>query len=216
MPLKSSNPKQNDKNQFIQQENVVEQSVEEGPVANQEHELTAAIEKILRKQAKPGYFMQPNLTPILLFPRLAEKRRVTVAFPPCAEELLALIRISNNPVKDDINLFFDEYFIFGDKHIIIEGNLADELDADLLQCAQPSDVILMSNDIQGNTQFIGDCCLCSPCVTLNGNRNHPQKPPPDVYPNGIKRLFIGDPVSLFYFERMGIFQILGVILDSYA
>lgn len=32
----------------------------------------------------------------------------------------------------------------------------------------------------------------------------------------IKRLFIGDPVWLFFVERMGIFQILGAILDAFA
>ncbi|HKR00637.1 MAG TPA: hypothetical protein VJT09_08185 [Pyrinomonadaceae bacterium] len=33
---------------------------------------------------------------------------------------------------------------------------------------------------------------------------------------GIKRLFIADLVWLFYFERMGVFKILGVILDDFT
>ena len=58
------------------------------------------------------------------------------------------------------------------------------------------------------------CCLCPPCVTLNGNRNPPL--PPHTTEPQIRRLFIGDAVWLYYFERMGINQILGVILDAYA
>ena len=57
-------------------------------------------------------------------------------------------------------------------------------------------------------------CLTPSCVTLSGKRH--------LYtigraPTGsIRRLFMGDLVWLFYFERMGVFKILGVILDDIA
>ena len=56
-------------------------------------------------------------------------------------------------------------------------------------------------------------CLCPPCVTLDGNRN------PSGLPGtgpGIRRLFVGDALWLYYVDRMGINQILGVILDAFA
>ena len=56
------------------------------------------------------------------------------------------------------------------------------------------------------------------CVTLEGIRNLSRATldDPARVPVRIRRLFIGDVVWLFYFERMGIFKILGAILDDYA
>jgi hypothetical protein len=60
-------------------------------------------------------------------------------------------------------------------------------------------------------------CLPSFCVTLRGDRHLYQDPSTGARPTGkIKRLFIADLVWLFYFEKMGLLQILGVILDDYA
>ncbi|HAW50212.1 TPA: hypothetical protein DCX16_04620 [bacterium] len=62
-------------------------------------------------------------------------------------------------------------------------------------------------------------CLPPSLTILNGRRG--TKPTdweekPWNITTHLKRLFIGDLVWLFYFERMGIFKILGVILDDFA
>ena len=162
--------------------------------------------------------------PIPTFDRLKLKTPVTVAFPPCSEELLSLINLTGTAVLDwdDINKAFDEYFAFGGgRHVIIEGDLSTVLDQNLLNCAdvQPIDVITLRSNTEGksgavigNTNFVGDCCLCSPCIRIDGTRNGGD---PGTSP-GIQRLFIGDLLWLFYFERMGIFQILGAVLDAFA
>lgn len=163
-------------------------------------------------------------TPINTFDRLKLKTPVTVAFPPCSEELLSLINLTGTAVGDwdDINKVFDEYFAFGGgRHVIIEGDLSTVLDQNLLSCADTSgggitiDRINSAGNrerVVGNTNFVGDCCLCSPCVRIDGTRNGGVL---GTSP-GIKRLFIGDLFWLFYFERMGIFQILGTVLDAFA
>jgi hypothetical protein len=58
-------------------------------------------------------------------------------------------------------------------------------------------------------------CLPAFCVTLAGKR-HLYTPSNQPAPGRVRRLFIGDLVWLFFMEKMGIFQILGVILDDYA
>ena len=156
------------------------------------------------------------------FNLLHNKPPVTVAFPPCAEEMFALIKTTNLLYrdKDDITRYFDEYFRFGSKHVIIQGKISENLDPALLKCGDDSNVIFSSSTKQEQyTEWLSGCCLCSPCLTLDGNRNpftphDPDKTRPST--RGISRLFAGDVVWLFYMERMGILQILGAILDSYA
>jgi hypothetical protein len=62
----------------------------------------------------------------------------------------------------------------------------------------------------GFTEWINDCCICSSCIELDGIRNAGATVP------SISRLFLGDVVWLYFMERMGIPQIVGAILDSYA
>ncbi|NOT46926.1 MAG: hypothetical protein HOP17_04150 [Acidobacteria bacterium] len=138
--------------------------------------------------------------------------RVTVAFPPCSGEMLALIKINGNTNKDDIDRYFEEYFNFGLKHKIISSTALSELDPDLLECSDDGTSIFSEVD-PALTEWISDCCLCSPCLTLDGIRN--ADPSPTPLPS-IKRLFPGDVVWLSFMERMGISQILGAILDAYA
>ena len=98
------------------------------------------------------------------------------------------------------------------------------LDPGFLQCLEP-DVIFIGDQPAtapqppqarqfSRREWPTECCICSPCVTLDGNRNR-------LTGNSfgsprIRRLFVGDLVWLFYFERMGVFQILGAILDAFA
>lgn len=134
--------------------------------------------------------------------RLKAEKAVTVAFPPCAEELLALIKTTD---KDDVTKYFDEYFKFR-QHTIINGSLEGQIDESLLSCLSPKAKESKAGAGAGGG-WPSECCLCPTCVTLDGNRDEAI---------GIKRLFIGDIIWLFYFERLGIFQILGAILDAFA
>src|SRR5262245_57871370 len=78
--------------------------------------------------------------------RLQLRARTTVAFPPCSDELLSLVKFKNR--VDDITISFDEYFKFID-HIVIGQSqsaptspareftfqeLADVVDDELLEC----------------------------------------------------------------------------------
>lgn len=156
-----------------------------------------------------------------LFKALTEKPRVTVAFPPCADELLSLINTSKG---DEITRSFNDYFRFerhqtlgqilvGDTKTDIDGLIRDKLDQGLRQCHDEWDY-----DAAGarkRSAWPSDCCICEPCVTLDGARNQDIKKAP-LPPPGIRRLFIGDAVWLFFHDQMGIHQILGAILDSFA
>ncbi|HSF51035.1 MAG TPA: hypothetical protein VLA74_09780 [Nitrososphaeraceae archaeon] len=76
-----------------------------------------------------------------------------------------------------------------------------------------------------------NCCIPCGCMFLWGNRrlksflyeavdNGSQNPIPANYnidtDNRLNKLFVGDTMWLYFFERMGIFKIIGGILDDYA
>jgi hypothetical protein len=159
--------------------------------------------------------------------RLSQRPRVTVAFPPCSEELLGLVKSAD---PDEITSFFREYFKFR-RHVILgehdkpnqhpslEDQLRDNLDPDLIGCLGGGPVVTSAPQAayQNAAVWPSECCICPPCVTLDGNRNPPpsQLPPPLTVPS-LKRLFIGDALWAFYFDRMGVHQILGAILDAFA
>jgi hypothetical protein len=166
------------------------------------------------------------------------KPRITAAFPNCSSELLALIR-TNQTEPDDITKYFNEYFkfrrhqVFGEVEIPgsvpqfkdLAEDLPTVLDPGLVRCAgtRPAPASLAAS-YSTPPVWPTECCICSPCVTLDGNRNALGAVPPGtvlIPPNGpvvprIRRLFVGDLLWLFYFDRMGVFQILGAILDAFA
>jgi hypothetical protein len=160
----------------------------------------------------------PPPSPINTQAELAKKPRLTVAFPSCASELLSLIK--PNAQQDEVAGFFREYFRFS-RHRVFGQNAQGQdldpaqpgvLDPDLLACLSgPGGGPFLAHN---TTVWPSECCICSSCLTLDGNRH----PPPHPLPNngGIRRLFVGDVVWLFHFERMGLNQILGAILDAYA
>jgi hypothetical protein len=165
-------------------------------------------------------------TPVDTAKALREKPRVTVAFPPCTDELLALIKTGHG---DEITASFNDYFkfkrhrIFGQELIEpvppsqtpqykeLDEKLGDVIDSKLLNCSQAGPTFAPQRG-----GWPSECCICTPCVTLDGLRNHPEPLPTPIPDPGIQRLFIGDVVWLFFYERMGIQQILGAILDSFA
>jgi hypothetical protein len=68
-----------------------------------------------------------------------------------------------------------------------------------------------------------DCCIPCSCLNLWGDRRlkcviYPTNFTPEDTDNTrrLNRLFIADVLWLFFFDRMGIFEILGGILDDYA
>jgi hypothetical protein len=163
---------------------------------------------------------QTPLNPIDLRPRLVQLTPVTVAFPPCSDVLLALINRQTTP-KDDITTFFEEYFTFDGHEIVFRGSsLGQVLDPDLLSCLS-SETIPITGEQSAASSFLpfgwpSPWCLPPSCVTLNGNRRLEGGPFTSPGPANIKRLFLGDVLWLFFFERMGIFKILGAILDDFA
>lgn len=161
---------------------------------------------------------------------------ISVAFPQCSDVLLSLINTKNT---DEITRFFNDYFMFCDHSIIIDqGLLNGVLDEALRDCAgskwsevvgrirkcTEKDDVNSSNDCKDYPYpptwppiWPSPWCLPPSCVTLAGTRHFYLPPKVTNSPTGrIKKLFIADLVWLFYFERMGIFKILGVILDDFA
>lgn len=137
-----------------------------------------------------------------------DKAAISVAFPECSDVLLSLIKSKDAEIdpntgkpKDEIIGFFNEYFTFR-RHTTLPADLSKIIDPDLFSCTRGS------NDV-----FPPTYCLPAPCVTLDGNRRSHTTDGTTFF---IKRLFIADLVWLFYFDRMGIFKILGAILDDYA
>jgi hypothetical protein len=157
---------------------------------------------------------------------LLGKPRVTVAFPPCTDELLGLVRTGDS---DEITESFRDYFKFRRHHIFgeelvapargsnpakfrdLDDRLGEVVDEKLLYCTEDGPFI-----VREGASWPSECCICNPCVTLDGLRDHPVSDLANPPVPGIRRLFIGDVVWLFYYERMGVQQILGAILDAFA
>jgi len=161
--------------------------------------------------------------------KLTALKPLSVAFPECSDVMLSLINPTiakeeaekNNTSIDDITKFFNDYFTFG-RHCVIKDEvpLGELIDKDLLGCTgsakcreeNPPGNVLRNTF---SARFPPVWCLPPTCVEIDGARH--------LYPvnfisgsSNIKRLFVGDLVWLFYFDRMGIFKILGAILDDYA
>jgi hypothetical protein len=153
--------------------------------------------------------------------RLLKKEPVTVAFPPCTDVLLSLIH--PNETNDEINTFFNEYFTFCDHTILRDTS---QIDQTLLACNNKwvagieASRCVPEDDLRiaANTSLFGwppPWCLPRSCTTLLGSR-HLYKDAVPTPTGKLRRLFVGDLAWLYYFERLGVFQIIGRILDEYA
>jgi hypothetical protein len=90
------------------------------------------------------------------------------------------------------------------------------LDPGLLQCTGGGPIIL-ATDTGLAAGWPPPWCLPPTCVTLSGNRRLTGPVPPAQPTLDLNRLFFGDVLFLFSFgARMGIFKILGAILDDFA
>jgi hypothetical protein len=163
--------------------------------------------------------------------RLTGKEPISVAFPECSDVMLSLINPSKPEIdpktkKDEITDFFNDYFMFCDHTVIVDDAALDEvLDPKLLDCTgkwfkgvEPSNCGYVVNEINGSKNFPPRFppfwCLPPSCVKLAGNRH--LYPVLATYDGSIRRLFTADVMWLFWFDRMGIFKILGAILDDFA
>jgi hypothetical protein len=143
--------------------------------------------------------------------RLNDRGPLTVVFPPCAEEIISLIKTAD---QDEITKFFNEYFVFN-RHLTFGNEPFDRHPHEYLDPQIGCPQILATPQVpQPEARWPSTCCVCSPCLTIDGNRNAP--PLPHTTVPRLRRLFLGDVLWAFYFDRMGIHQILGAILDSFA
>ncbi|BCS31448.1 hypothetical protein TBR22_A06490 [Luteitalea sp. TBR-22] len=176
--------------------------------------------RLIRELAQQGGFpvalSATRLPPVDTGARLRQRLRRSIVFPPCADTLLGLVRTADT---DEVTADFKDYFTFA-RHVTfgqftnaagapedLTTQLGTTLDPTLASCGQAGP---FSTQSHGGASWPSDCCVCTPCVTLDGIRNTDGTRP------GIRRLFIGDLVWLFYMERLGLFQILGAILDAFA
>jgi hypothetical protein len=133
---------------------------------------------------------------------------IPVAFPHSTDVILSTI---NSSATDEIDSIFKEYFKF-DKHQVVPSlkfaDLVDPTFAALLggraAVGRPQTV----EEVPPN--WPPDECLPSYHVTIKGKR-HIIDGKLFLY-----RLFLADLLWLFYMERMGMFRILGAVLDDFA
>jgi hypothetical protein len=165
--------------------------------------------------------------------KLTKLPPISVAFPECSDVLLSLIN-PTNPERDpktgkpdEITGFFNDYFMFCDHTVIADDvDLDNILDPNLLNCAGKWFKGIPASNCPENAsgilarknfppRFPPFWYLPPTCVELAGTR-HLYTVNGRVPQGIIQRLFVADLVWLFYFDRMGIFKILGAILDDYA
>ncbi|MCO6491914.1 MAG: hypothetical protein J5I98_26090 [Phaeodactylibacter sp.] len=161
--------------------------------------------------------------------RLDQQPAVSVAFPPCTDVMLSLFKFEYEEVEmadgsklktkrgkenpdDEVARFFLDYFGFffypdnqkaGDflvfPHKIFQGNISAVLDEGWAK----------------GSGWPPAWCFPASYVTLRGQRHFHNRDFSKEF-RSVKRLFLGDVVWLFFMERMGMFQILGKVLDEYA
>jgi hypothetical protein len=164
-------------------------------------ELARLLQQLAAAGGVPIMLSTAPAQPVDTARRLAAKAPASVPFPACADTLLALIRTGGvaREQKDEITLLFDEYFKFGPPRPLVDRErLGAELDPALLECLGRR---------QGG--WPPECCLCPPCLVLDGDRN-----PSPTTPGAVRRLFAGDTLLLFHWEW--VFQVLGAILSDWA
>lgn len=199
----------------------------EGEAMFSSTQLKALLRSLAEAGGVPFTITPAPSLPIDTAARLTDIGAVSAVFPACGEILLSLIKTTGIQAKDkdDLTKFFDEYFKFGQRYQIMSGSLRGVVDNQLLACN--GDIILAAPNLSDSaTDHLLECCYCSPCIIIDGNRDalilpsggvtSNNKPPLTLDQIHIKRLFLGDLLWLYYFERLGVFKILGVILEDFA
>ena len=93
-------------------------------------DLIELIKSLASVGGLPITLAQMVLPTVDLRTRLNNKPRLTVAFPPCTEELLALVKSSDG---DEVTGFFNEYFKFKQHRTLGQDKNGSELDTQLAQ-----------------------------------------------------------------------------------
>ena len=146
---------------------------------------------------------------------LSEKQSLPVAFPPCSDLFLSLVKKFEDEesqkvlgVQDNVIIdIFKEYFL-PKRHIIFSEDDWKNKYGKYFRCnGEPK-------ELPGQDTL--DLCLPSSCITLEGNRRLVENGISPKELTGIKRLFTGDLVWLFFMEKLGIFKMTGYILDDFA
>lgn len=130
---------------------------------------------------------------------LEEKSPVHVPFPPCADVMLSRDRDPN----EEIDKLFFEYFKVGAHEIFKKGSAIVGIHK-----PETSDAGSFLKCLSSRGGFPPEGCLPGSCITLGGKRG--------TFGEKYERVFAGDLLWLFYFERMGIFKMLGAILDDFV
>jgi len=145
---------------------------------------------------------------------LSEKDPVITPFPPCTDILLSLMgkiwfdQANNSTASKDMTIanIFQEYFTMK-KHKIFSDEEWSSQYAKLFTCGETRG--------EFPSQDVLDDCLPPTCKTLEGNRRLSDYSPQPRGIAGIRRLFTGDLVWLFFMENIGIFKMLRYILRDY-
>lgn len=124
--------------------------------------------------------------------------KVPAPFPPCADVMLSRDRKSD----EEIDEFFREYFKVG-HHEIFPNPLPAEVEIHKLKFLD-----CLGGRGGKAAGFPPEACFPGSCITLGGVRG--------TFGATYSRVFIGDLVWLFYFERMGVFKMLGAVLDDFV
>lgn len=119
-------------------------------------------------------------------------------FDPAADVLLDPFAKASGPIPDQIELYFREYFGFAGPQFD-SGGAPQPADGRRNQLFNPTGCAV--------PQY-GTWPIPLTCVRLDGVRGN--------WDARFQRLRFGDLVWLYYIERMGIFSILGAILDDFA
>ena len=127
-------------------------------------------------------------------------KAVPVPFPPCADVMLSRHRDPN----EEIDKFFFEYFKLA-HHVIFD----DLSKIGIHRAVGQTDPFLQCLTARGKPiNFPPEACLPASCITLGGTRG--------TAGGTYSCLFAGDLVWLFFLERMGIFKMLGTVLDDFV
>jgi len=192
------------------------------PMATIDVELLRQVLQALAAGGGVPITVSPAELPVVtrLAEELAKRPPVTVAFPPCSDVMLALFNTQTTPKDEEVTGFFEQYFTFAEHQIVAtpQGNVALDqvLDPGLVECISGSPIIL-GRDTASASGWPPPWCLPPTCVTLRGNRRLTGPRPPKRTDLRLHRLFLGDVLFLYFFgDRMGLFKILGVILDDFA
>jgi hypothetical protein len=142
----------------------------------------------------------PDLTKLLtdtLAAGFAAEPPQPALFDPATDLLLALVAPTADRDTDDLALHFREYFVAGQMPPI-EGP------------APPRPRVLgdLIAPVGCAGHYPGTWPVPDPCLAVDGRRGTTSQ--------RLTRLFAGDLLWLYFMERMGVFQIVGSLLDDYA